>query len=254
MKKCIWCFKSEKEVNFDKKAHTIPISLGGQNYNKNVCDSCNYYFGDRKSNNGKYSIEVALKEAFGISRYRFLSGKPPKKQVGRFKSQFFDILHKDGGMSLVIKDSYSDDSFFQFELGRSFRRGLMKMYLEELNRQTGTGYEKKFDWIRSFARYDNDDLPVIYFRRKHPLFVSFLNENETPKLIFNRMTYLYSNETFVEMEFLGHTFGFPIDYYTKDEWNNYVSTTKDLKKDFFEASHFVEKLSDIDIALHILDM
>jgi|AntRauTorckE5430_2_1112549.scaffolds.fasta_scaffold40981_2 hypothetical protein len=39
--KCLWCLEEEPKVTFNKKAHTIPKSLGGQNYNKNVCDSCN---------------------------------------------------------------------------------------------------------------------------------------------------------------------------------------------------------------------
>ncbi|MBK0368245.1 HNH endonuclease [Flavobacterium agrisoli] len=39
-KSCLWCLKKEPDVTFIKKAHTIPKSLGGQNYNKNVCDDC----------------------------------------------------------------------------------------------------------------------------------------------------------------------------------------------------------------------
>jgi hypothetical protein len=29
-KKCIWCLKTEPEVTFIKRAHTIPKSLGGK--------------------------------------------------------------------------------------------------------------------------------------------------------------------------------------------------------------------------------
>jgi hypothetical protein len=56
--KCLWCFNSEPIVTFKKKAHTIPKSLGGQNYNNNVCDCCNSYFGDKQEKD--YSIEEAL--------------------------------------------------------------------------------------------------------------------------------------------------------------------------------------------------
>lgn len=45
MKKCIWCNKTEVETKFDKLAHTIPKSLGGQKICENVCDICNSFFG-----------------------------------------------------------------------------------------------------------------------------------------------------------------------------------------------------------------
>jgi hypothetical protein len=85
---CLWCLQKGPNVTFAKKAHTIPKSLGGQNFNKNICDDCNYYFGNSDSHNGKYSIEVALKEAFTISRKRFLLGGINKRKVGEFKYQF----------------------------------------------------------------------------------------------------------------------------------------------------------------------
>jgi len=70
---CIRCFDSEPKVTFNKKAHSIPKSLGGQNFNKYVCDSCNEYFGATSQTNN-YSIEEALKETFCISRQRFVGG------------------------------------------------------------------------------------------------------------------------------------------------------------------------------------
>jgi hypothetical protein len=60
-------------MTFNKKAHSIAKSLGGQNFNKYVCDSCNEYFGATIQTNN-YSIEEALKETFCISRQRFLGG------------------------------------------------------------------------------------------------------------------------------------------------------------------------------------
>lgn len=76
------------------KAHTIPKSLGGENFNKNVCDSCNTYFGSKQDY--KYSIEEALKETFNISRRVMLMSGKPKKQVGNFKSRYFDIRVRNG--------------------------------------------------------------------------------------------------------------------------------------------------------------
>ena len=250
-KKCLWCLKTEPEVTFIKKAHTIPKSLGGKNYNRNVCDDCNYYFGNRDSHNGKYSIEVALKEAFCISRKRFLLGGIPKRKVGEFKSQFFEMKERNGKYRLAVKPSYLFVS--QVELCRAFKRGLYKMYFEELNRQKGIGYEESFDIIRAFSRYNNYDLPVLYFTRKIGVMIFFKSEAETPILYFNRMNYLYSDSKFAEIEFLGHVFGFPIAHFSKEEFEDYAQKSIEMKKNFFIEANVIEKFTDIDIALSVMN-
>lgn len=250
-RKCIWCLETEPKVTFIKKAHTIPIALGGQNYNKNVCDDCNYYFGNRDSHNGKYSIEVALKEAFSISRKRFLLCGKPKRKVGEFKSQFFEIKERNGKYRLAVKPSYLFVS--QTELCRAFKRGLYKMYFEELNRQKKIGYETEFDIVRNFARHNIGDLPILYFTRKIGVMAFFQSEAETPILYFDRMTYLYSNEKFVEIEFLGHVFGFPIADFSKEDFHDYAQKSIDLKKGFFVEANLIEKFTDIDISLSIMN-
>lgn len=250
-KTCLWCLSKEPNVTFIKKAHTIPKSLGGLNYNKNVCDDCNYYFGNKDTHNGKYSIEVALKEAFSISRKRFLLGGIPKRKVGEFKSQFFEMKERNGKYRLAVKQSYMFAS--QIELCRAFKRGLYKMYFEELNRQKKLGYEANFDIVRSFARYNNGDLPVLYFTRRIGVMIFFKSEAETPILYFDRMNYLYSNEKFVEIEFLGHVFGFPIAHFTKEEFEDYAQKSIEMKKDFFVEANVIEKFTDIDISLSIMN-
>lgn len=250
-KTCLWCLNKEPIVTFIKKAHSIPKSLGGQNFNKNVCDDCNYYFGNRDSHYGKYSIEVALKEAFSISRKRFLLGGIPKRKVGEFKSQFFEMKERNGKYRLAVRPSYMFAS--QFELCRAFKRGLYKMYFEELNRQLGKGYELDFDIIRQFSRYDNGDLPVLYFTRKIGVMIFFKSEAETPILYFDRMNYLYSNEKFAEIEFLGHVFGFPIAHFTKEEFEDYAQKSIEMKKVFFTEANVIEKFTDIDIALSVMN-
>ena len=250
-RKCIWCLETEPNVTFIKKAHTIPKSLGGQNYNRNVCDDCNYYFGNRDSHNGKYSIEVALKEAFSISRKTFLLGSVTKRKVGEFKSQFFEMKERNGKFRLGIKQSFMFAN--QSELCRAFKRGLYKMYFEEFNRQKRFGHEESFDIIRGFARYNNYDLPVLYFTRKIGVMIFFKREAETPILYFNRMNYLYSDDKFAEIEFLGHVFGFPIAPFTKEEFENYAHKSIAMKKDFFVEANVIEKFIDIDIALSVMN-
>jgi hypothetical protein len=252
-KKCLWCLKSSSETTFDKKAHTIPKSLGGQNYNQYVCDECNYHFGNRECHNGKYSIEVALKEGFNISREMFMKAGTQKRKVGEFKSQFFEVKERKGKYRLVIKDSFRFTKGFQEELCRAFKRGLLKMYLEELNRQTGEGFETKFNTIRDFARYNKNDIPVFYFYRKLPLIAMLKAEAETPILYFGKMKYLVSNENFCELEFLGHVFGFPIADVTELDFKTHLIQSSSAKDEYFSHAGLISMLTDIDLTLKILE-
>jgi hypothetical protein len=251
MKKCLWCLNEEPEVTFKKRAHTIPKSLGGQNYNRNVCDDCNAYFGNKQEVN--YSIEEALKETFNITRRRLLFSGKQKRQVGKFKSRFFDIKERNGKPRLSIRPSFRLNSTFQKELSFYFKRGLYKMFLEEFNRQTDKGFEPKYDVIRNFARYGKGTATVLYFNRLTGILAMFEREAETPILYFDRMKYLYSNEQFMEIEFLGHVFGFPITLFSKSDFDNYIQKSLKEKKGFFKEVKVIEKLTDIDLSLRIMN-
>ncbi len=252
-KKCLWCLKQSPAVTFDNKAHTIPKSLGGLSLNPNVCDSCNSYFGNRNSNNSTYSIEEALKETFNISRRRMLESGETKRKIGRFKSKFFEIKERNGKYRVVIKPSFRFTKGFQEELSHAFKRGLYKMFLEELNRQKNVGYEKQFDVIRDFARYNKGDLPVFYFNRVIGMIIMLKHEAETPILLFDRMKYLYSNDKFIEIEFLGHVLGFPISAFEKADFDKYISESFKVKDSFFINAVQVKRLTDIDLALTIFN-
>lgn len=251
--KCLWCFEKEPNVTFNKKAHTIPKSLGGQNYNNNVCDYCNEYFGNRNSNNGKYSIEEALKEGFNISRKRLLNSGETKRKIGSFKSKFFEIKERNGKYRLTVKSSFRFTPGFQKELCRAFKRGLYKMFLEELNRQKKIGYEDKFNIIRKYARYNNGDLPVLYFQRTFGIMAMFNREAETPILFFDRMKYLYSNKKFTEIEFLGHVFGFPISEFNENDFKSYIEESIKQKENLFKDAVVLEKMTDVDITMKIMN-
>jgi len=253
-KNCIWCFNTEPNVTFVKKAHTIPKSLGGQRFNKCVCDCCNEYFGATTQLNN-YSIEEALKETFCISRQRFLSSGNPKRQVGKFKSKFFDIKERNGKPRLAVKQSFQFKVDFQKELCRNFKRGLLKMWFEEFDRQSKNeiGNDVKYNLLRNFARYNLDDLPVIYFERRIGIFMMTKSEAETPILLLNRMKYLYEDEKFTEIEFLGHVFGFPFTEFSTKDFEQYIATSIELKKDFFTQAIVLDKLIDIDFSLRVLD-
>lgn len=252
-KKCIWCLEKEPNVSFLKKAHTIPKSLGGQNFNPNVCDSCNEYFGNRSSTKEEYSIEEALKETFNITRRRLLTVSSPKRQVGRFKSKYFLIKVRNGKYSLSVKPSFELYSNFQEKICRAFKRGLYKMFFEELDRQKNNGFDPQFDIIRNFARYNIGNLPVFYFERAHGILLLLEREIETPTLLLERMEYLYSDDKFVEIEFLGHVFGFPISKYNMKDFEEYASKSANYKKGLFKGTKTIKKLIDIDLFLNFMN-
>ena len=253
LKKCLWCLKTEPETTFNKKAHTIPKSLGGQNYNGNICDECNAYFGSKEGHNGVYSLEEALKETFNITRRRLLNPKDTKRKVGRFKSKFFEIEKSNQKNKIIIKNNFKFIPSFQKEFARGFKRGLYKMYLEELNIQKGLGYEKKYDIVRNFARYNRGDLPTLYFIRKYGVIFMLKKEAETPKLYFNKMKYLYKDDKFDEIEFLGHVFGFPFTKFSESDLEKYLSNSVKIKKDLFKGYSFVNRITDIDFTFSIMD-
>lgn len=251
MKKCLWCLKNEKETLFNKRAHTVPKSLGGEKLNSNICNNCNEYFGNKQENN--FSIEEALKEAFNITRKRFLLVSNPKRKTGKLSSRFFEIKEKKNTIKLSYKTSFRFDNEFQKTLCRSFKRGLYKLYLEELNRQKDLGFEEEYDLIRKFSRYNENDLPIFYFYRKIPLIAFMEREAESPQLYFDRMKYLFSNEFFEEIEFLGHVFGFPKKEFKRADFDNYVIETTKLKTDFFTSFSIIEKFTDMDISLNVMN-
>lgn len=250
-RRCLWCLLDESSVTFNKKAHSIPQSLGGQDYNQNVCDSCNEYFGNRATKKD-YSIEEVLKETFIISRQRLLI-EPTKRKIGDFKSKFFEIIETNGIKRVLFKTSFSFQDSEQIELCRYFKRGLYKMFFEEFNRQRKYGYEAKYNLIRLFARYDIYNLPVIYFNRYFGVYFGTKREAETPTLFFERMNYLYSDEHFFEIEFLGHVFGFPITDFKPNDYYKYLRDSLNLKKGNFYGYSFIERLTDIDFTFSLFD-
>lgn len=256
MKKCIWCLKTETEKAFNKQAHTIPRSLGGKMLNPNVCDECNEYFGSKGSDD--VAIEEAFKEAFVITKKRMQEPSNlihnPNKKTKRIKSRYFEFYQKDGKSSLKVKLSFKFLPGFQSKLCHYFKRGLYKIYLEELNRQFGLGFEPEYDFIREFARYNLGEYPVFYFERNAGIIMTLKDEIESPTIIFDKMNYLLRGKYgFTEIEFMGHVFGFPTRRLYELEAHRYLRETKKLKQRFFKGMKVIKYLTDIDLALKIMD-
>lgn len=250
MKKCIWCKKDEETTTFEKKAHSIPLSLGGMNFNRNVCDECNKFFGFTLDDYS-YSIEEALKETLCISRERLLNRETAKRKVGSFKSKFFDVKDRNGKLRLSLKKNIFLNYEYQRGLCHNFKKGLIKMWFEEYSRQNPNLdiYSDKFDYIRNFARYNSHDIPIYYFNRKLPIFLLKKNEAETPRLIFNRSTIYLQNENYFEFEFLGQVFGFPISSLSDVELTENLKESLELKKTLFKDCVEIKKIFDIDFLL-----
>lgn len=253
MKKCIWCKENELVTTFYKLAHTIPKSLGGKMTCENVCDDCNHYFGNISEQ--LPSIEETFKETFNITRLRLLGkdkvGK--NKVLAKFKSTYFNVdIHKG---KFALKPKFQLKPNFQKVLCRQFKRGVYKVFLEELERQEKKGSLSKFDFIRNFARYNKDDLPVFYFRKGVGIILSNEMSLKTPVFDIQQdcsFNYLFSDNNFIEFEFLGHVFGIVKNEFWHDYYEDYIDKSQSLKDNFiFSYMIEIEYLIDIDLALNV---
>lgn len=159
MKICIWCRRSTGVVPFNKKAHTFPDSIGGMSICEDVCDECNEYYGNK--NNEGLSVEIVFKEALNLSKALLL------RNTGNnywHRSEFFAVDWKN--RIIKHKKKYSTNPRFQEKIGRLFRRGMFKVFLEERQKQKSDALDDRFNFIREFARYDLGDYPIFYHKPK----------------------------------------------------------------------------------------
>lgn len=253
--KCIWCSQEPSPTTtFNKRAHTVPQSLGGQQVCPNVCDACNHYFGNYHDQ--VPPVETAIKEAFVIARYRFLNGEHIGKNqpMARFKSTYFDVNAPT--RTLKLKSKFLLKRSFQETLGRQFKRGIYKMYLEEVERQFGEGHAPRYDFMRQFARYDQGDLPVYYFHRRLGGFLMLKEWAKYPVLLLREhkpMQYLVEAPGFDEVEFLGHVMGIATTPYHPAGFTAYIEKSVAEKSQLFIAWGEIKKFTDVDVALSILD-
>lgn len=245
MKKCIWCLKTEPEISYKKRAHIIPQSLGSKLIFENECDFCNSYFG-RAIKNGP-SIDLAVKEAFNITRHFLIEGF--KKDVPKFRSEYFKVDTNKKKWSL--RPRFQLKKNFQTNLCKQLKRGLYKISLEYLYLETKLGYENEFDIIRDFVRYNNKNLPVYYLQRKHG---AVLTSEEMLRKPFLLLTNDWKENVFrfkcFEFELLHHKFMVPLssdydkEYFKKERLKN--------EKLFFKPLP-IQKFTDIDFSLKVFD-
>ena len=248
-KKCVWCEQTD-EASFKKEAHTIPKSLGGKNICSDVCDLCNSYFGNR--NGYDFPIEIALKETFNPTRFliNFSSGQFGKgKFLTRFKSEIFDINFQQQNISFKKKFNHDKDS--QYKFVRLFKRGIYKVFIEEIQRQLNRGNDLNFSEIKKFSRYDVGDFPVFYWRLKRGAIFSSVDDIANPSFHFGELQIKMIDEIgYYEFMLFGHFFGIPLtrDYQLKFE--EYFNQAMIYKNKFFTDLINIQEISDIDIFLN----
>lgn len=249
MRKCIWCNKSEASTTFINKAHTFPKSLGGGSICENVCDSCNHYFGTRQFQSP--AIEIVLKEMLNISKYLLLfeTDKVPKNK--HFKSEYFNINWDK--KTIQIKPKYGLRKGFQENLGRLFKRGIYKVFLEERERQKQDALEERFNFIREFSRYNLGDYPVYIFKPKIQGIFFSLDDIIKPMIRFTENSDKLDKQFRVfEYLIMGHYFCLPTSkIFNELFFDSYIKHLKNSDHPFGQEIVPIKKAEDIDFTFNI---
>ena len=162
---CIFCQKSEPEVTFRTRPHTIPQAMGGKQIGFDVCDECNHYFGTIDMNIQPHlAVETCVKEVLNVTKYLIDMSQAQHRgeELPILKSIYFSIYQKK---SLIrFRRTFESTVSFTRTFTRCFKRGLYEMFLQEYHRQTKDGLNPQFDAIRRFARYNEGNLPVWHLQ------------------------------------------------------------------------------------------
>jgi hypothetical protein len=243
MKRCIWCSRSEEDVSFKKRAHSIPRSLGGKFICTEVCDNCNYYFG--VPHNTQPSIEIVFKELFNLSRHVLLRNTNEHKKLGRYKSEYFKINWNSNKINL--KPRYKLNKYFQKKLARQLKKGVYKVFLEERARIKKDAHLPKYNFIREFARYDLGDYS-LYFYYPAKNFVPFSSVDAiAPEFRFSdHHEELMNRYRMYEFFFMGHFFSIPVSKQYGLVLNSYMKYFKEANDDKMTSPSEVTQFNDVD--------
>jgi hypothetical protein len=179
---CIWCQKSKPEVSFTDRPHSIPKSMSSDMIGFDICNHCNHYFGERdKLSEPNLTIEVCVKEIFGMTKFMFKQDKN-EKSYKELPSIYFNYKHSK--RQIEIKASFKFQRNFLTIFTRQFNRGLYELFLQEYHRQTKNGLDIKFEKVREFARWNRGYLPVYCLSNPK----IFLAENKIDKPLIHFTT------------------------------------------------------------------
>lgn len=241
-KKCIWCLDEEPKVTFNKSAHIFPKSLGGKRICRNVCDSCNLYFGCKQPH--LPSVEIALKEPLNISR-TFLRSQSKENKTERFKSEYFEYNIKT--QRIKPKYKYRLISDFQTGFTRQFKRGIYKIFLEERSESIGDAFNSQFDFIREFARRGIGDYPVFYCRPSIPAIAVSASDTDNPVIRFTEHSEVEMKRYgFYSYYFITHVLAFPVIRTFELTFDNYVNSLYHNGKPMYSKIIPLHYITDLD--------
>jgi hypothetical protein len=245
MRTCIWCCKTDKDRTFNRDAHTFPKSLGGKNICSNVCDSCNSFFGSS-------GIETVFKEVLNTSKYLILSSI--KKPKSRYKSEYFDIDFEKRRFKYKLKYKLKSDSFKK-ELGKRFRQGLFKVFLEERERLLGDARNERFNFIRNFSRYNLGNYPVFIWQPINQILISEPLKFESPELEFSDYNINLDKEfRMFEYSIMGHFFSLPTSDSFEYVFKNYCEKKLSEGINKIYVLKAIESIEDIDFRFNYLNI
>jgi hypothetical protein len=247
MKRCIWCLKTEEEETFEKIAHIIPQSLKAKKICKEVCDNCNDYFGNHRS--GTPQIEVMLKETFFLSRLILLDSMG---EIGKNKalpkpnsSIFFKINTKN--RSIKLKSSFKTG--FKQKMCRQFKRGIYKVYLENNQTLNGNSHDKKFDFIRQFARHNFGDCPVVYSKRKYAASLDAISHIKYPEILETKdCKEMVNNFNVYEFKILSHQFAIPLISLYELTLDKYLKNAAEKHTELLYPPKLISDIREINLA------
>ena len=166
--KCIWCGRTKEDgASFYHIPHILPKALGGKETCFDVCDDCNSYFGDDRSEYG-ISQDEAVKGILQIAQ-QFLTLYPKRE-----KSPIFNYFVKEHRITLKRSFKHTTED----GLTRQFKRGMCECFLQKYHYLTNGGNDPAFEKLRRFARYDEGEIPfycvvnkiLIHFpKQTHPI-------------------------------------------------------------------------------------
>ncbi len=155
--KCIWCGRSYPKVSFNNKPHIVPHNMGGDCIGVDVCDECNSYFGTSTTHTP--STNLVFKEVF--QTIRFFSRTLTPNSYKKYHSAYFKYSYSKNALELKLLLSVKTFT-------TQFKRSLYEVFLQKYHYVTGNGHDRKFNYVRSFARYSDivSDLKVYYAYNK----------------------------------------------------------------------------------------
>lgn len=193
---CLFCKKTD--VNFKKKEHIIPESIGNTRFilpKGVVCDNCNQYFSKLDNYFCHHHLAAAEKLLF-LDRTK--KGKPPSLilQDGEMRKEKGGRINFKQSILPGMAEEQFSISFFEEDIAlkaawylpdtdsKKISRFLAKAAIETLYLKKDTvAFQADFDYVRNYARNGsrNNYLPFLWCKQPHVGIDIYILQIETKK-------------------------------------------------------------------------